>query len=157
MAKDEKVDYVHKFEKGATAILIVMMVIVITLSIADLGYVLIRYIFSPPVLILDINELLDIFSTFLLVLIGIELIETLKIYYHRHGVRTEVIILVALIALSRKVITLDFKEMTGASMLGIAALIISLGSTYFIIRRARAAEERPHDHAQKTPAPSIGP
>jgi uncharacterized membrane protein (DUF373 family) len=145
MAKGDKIDYIHKFEQGAITVLIGLMVIVVALSIADLGWNLIQDIFTPPILILDVNELLNIFAMFLLVLIGIELIETLKINDRRLGVRTEVIILVALIALARKIITLDFEEVSGISVLGIAALVIALGVSYAIIKRTRATEERSRD------------
>lgn len=131
-------DYVKKFERVMTTLLIGMMAAVVVLSIAELGWVLLKDILSPPLLLLDVDELLDVFGMFLLVLIGIELLETLKAYVRESEVRAEVIMLVAMIALARKIIILDVKVVPSASLLGIAAIFTALGITYALIRRTHA-------------------
>ena len=50
-----------------------MMVVVVLLSTIELGWIIIRDIVTAPVILLEIDELLEIFGFFLLVLIGIEL------------------------------------------------------------------------------------
>jgi uncharacterized membrane protein (DUF373 family) len=133
------VDYVRKFERAMTAILIVMMALVVVESVGGLVWTLFRdVIASPP--ILGVNDLLDVFGEFLLVLIGLELLETLKAYARETIIRAEVILLVAMIALSRKIITLELKYTTPAQLLGIAALLIALAVAYFLIRRTRKRE-----------------
>jgi hypothetical protein len=62
-----------------------MMAVVVVLSVVDLAWVLIKDIISPPLALLDVDELLDIFGVFLSVLIGIELLETLKTLRAREG------------------------------------------------------------------------
>ena len=123
-----------KFERVMTTVLIGMMAVVVVLSVVDLGWVLIKDIISPPVVLLDVDELLDIFGVFLLVLIGIELLETLKAYVREREIRAEVIILVAMIALARKIITLDVKTVPSVSLLGIAGIIVALAIAYYLIR-----------------------
>ena len=91
-------------------------------------------IISPPVVLLDLDELLNLFGMFLLVLIGIGLLETLKAYVRERELRAEVIILVAIIALARKIVTLDVKDVPSVSLLGIAAIIVALGIAYYLIR-----------------------
>jgi uncharacterized membrane protein (DUF373 family) len=125
---------INKFEKVITLVLIGMMAFVIVLSIVDLAWLLIKDILSSPAMLLDTSELLEIFGTFLLVLIGIELIETIKTHHENSAIRAEVIILVAIIALARKIITLDFKVLPGGTLLGIAALVLALGATYHLIK-----------------------
>ena len=46
---------------------------------------------------------------------------------------------VALIAITRKVIILDDKEYSGLSIIGIAALIHSLSTTYYFLHRTMNA------------------
>lgn len=135
--RSEVVDYVKKFELVMTTLLLAMMAVIVVLSITDLAWLLIKDILSPPLILLDVDELLDIFGAFLLVLIGIELLETLKAYQHEREIRTEDILLVAMIALARKIIILDLKAVPSISLLGIAAIIVSLGITYYIIRQTR--------------------
>jgi uncharacterized membrane protein (DUF373 family) len=47
----------------------------------------------------------------------------------------KVVFAVALIAIGRKVIILDLKEIPSLSLLGIAAIIISLSCGYFLVKR----------------------
>lgn len=128
--------YIKKFEQVVSTVLIVLMSFVVVVAIADLLWLLIKDAITPPILLLDTGELLEIFSMFLLVLIGIELIETLKAYVQHSKIRAEVIILVAMIALGRKIIGLDLKEVSYESMLGISAMMVALSISYYTIHRS---------------------
>ncbi len=77
-----------------------------------------------------------VFSGFLSVLIGIELLHTIKMYLKENVVHVEVVLLVALIGISRHVIDLDYKHMDSMTIFGISALIISLSVGYFLIKKA---------------------
>ena len=129
-----------RFEHLITTLLIVMMVIVVALSVVELGWVLVHDVVSPPVVFLDIDELLDLFGIFLLVLIGVELLETIKGYVHEGAIHVELVILVAMLAIGRKIITLDLKELPGVSLVGIAAIIAALAIAYPIFQRAHDSD-----------------
>jgi hypothetical protein len=60
-----------KVERVIVLSLLVMMVSVVLLSTIELGWIIIKDIITPPVFLLDINELLDVFGMFLLVLYNI--------------------------------------------------------------------------------------
>ncbi len=114
-----------------------MMGLVLLLATIDLGYNLYKDIVDhPPYFLLSINELLDLFGIFLLVLIGIELFETLEIYIKENVIHIEVVLTVALIALARKVIILDVKKLESGTILGIAALVLALSIGYYLVRKA---------------------
>ncbi|MDY0280904.1 MAG: phosphate-starvation-inducible PsiE family protein [Salinivirgaceae bacterium] len=81
----------------------------------------------------EIDELMDLFGVFLLVLIGIELLDTIKVYLRRNVVHVEVVVLVAIIALARKVVVLKIEELSGNHILGIGVLIVSLSIAYYLI------------------------
>jgi uncharacterized membrane protein (DUF373 family) len=127
--------FLENFERWIVGALIVMMVVTILLATIELGWLIIKDVITPPVLLLEIHELLDIFGLFLLVLLGIELASTLKAYLSENEVHVEVVFAVALIAIGRKVIILDVKEISSLSLLGIAAIIISLSVGYFLVKR----------------------
>ncbi len=127
--------FLKKFEKIIVTALIVMMVVTILLATIELGWLIIKDIITPPVILLEINELLDIFGLFLLVLLGIELVSTLKTYLTENEIHVEVVFAVALIAIGRKVIILDVKELSSLSLMGIAAIIISLSVGYYLVKR----------------------
>ena len=115
----------------------VMMGLVLLLATIDLGYTLYQDIVDkPPYFLLSVNEILDLFGIFLLVLIGIELFETLEIYIKENVIHIEVVLTVALIALARKVIILDVKKLDSTTLLAIAALILALSIGYYLVRKA---------------------
>lgn len=66
------------FEKAIAYTLIGSMALVLFLTTIELGWIILQDIISPPLFLLDIDELLDIFGLFLLILIGVELIDTIR-------------------------------------------------------------------------------
>lgn len=128
-------DIFKKFEKGVVTALAALMAATILFSTLELAVTLFRDLASPPLLMLEMNELLDIFGLFLLVLLGIELLETMKAYLRENVVHVEVVMIVAIIAIARKVIILDIKELQGTILLGLAALLAALAFGYVHIKR----------------------
>lgn len=134
-------DYLKKIEKIIVVFLIGMMVLVLLLATIDLGVIVIKNIISPPVFLLDINELLGIFGLFMLVLIGVELLESVKTYISKKEIHAEVVFTVALIAVARKIIILDVKELSSLTLLGIAATILALSVGYYLIKRSHQGKD----------------
>ena len=60
------------YERVIIISLTVMLALAVVLSVIDLGWFLIKDILTPPVFLLEVDELLEIFAMFLLVLIGVE-------------------------------------------------------------------------------------
>jgi uncharacterized membrane protein (DUF373 family) len=125
------------FEKIIVLSLITMMVLVIALTVIELAWIIIQDLIRPPILLLEINNLLDIFGFFLLILIGVELLETIKAYLSEHVVHVEIVLEVALVAIARKVIILDVKELPSLTLIGIAAVIVALAAAYYLEKRSR--------------------
>jgi len=133
------IDYLRNFERVLVGTLILMLALVVFLSVVELGWVMIKDIVTPPLFILEIGELLELFGLFLLVLIGIELLETIKKYYTEGRVDLDVIIAVAVIALSRKIITVDPKEYDPLTLIGMAAIILALVAGYWIAKKDKSS------------------
>jgi len=77
---------IKKFQKIIVLVLVVLMAVVLLLSTVELAWVIIKDIITPPILIVDIDELLEIFGLFMLVLIGIELLDTIAKTYMAESV-----------------------------------------------------------------------
>lgn len=159
-----------KFEGLLIQILMGMMAFVLALATIDLGWAIVKDIMQPPYLIVSVDRLLDLFGLFMLVIIGIELLETIMKTYLTQGIaHYEVVLSVAIIAIARKVIILDIKETSSIALLGIAAIIMALTIGYFFMKKAGAgapaAEQlRGKDNAsahnqgvQGTPADAVAP
>ena len=130
-----------RFEHYIILTLILMMMVVVLLSTIELGWLLIKDIITPPVVLLEIDELLELFGFFMLVLIGLELLETIRVYYVEHSVHAEIVIKVAMIAIARKIIILDVKDLPSLTLIGIAAIVLALSAAYFVIKRLRVSTQ----------------
>jgi uncharacterized membrane protein (DUF373 family) len=135
------IQHLKQFERFIIAALIFMLAVVILLSVGELAWILIQDALSPPVLILEIDELLELFGFFLLVLIGLELLETIKNYYTEGKIELTVIFTVALIALSRKIITLEPDKYDPLTLVGLGIIILALVCGYWVTVTLRRREK----------------
>jgi uncharacterized membrane protein (DUF373 family) len=125
------------FEKAIVVLLLGLMMAAILVSAVELALILVQELLKPPVFLLNIEEMLEVFGFFLMVLIGLELLETMKSYLEEDKVHAEVVFLVALVAVSRKIIILNYKETSPLMLLGMAGIIVALGGGYYLVRRAQ--------------------
>lgn len=110
---------------------------VVLLATIELAWILVKDVLTPPFSLLEIHELLELFGLFLMVLIGIELLHSVKTYIVRREFHLETVLTVAMIAVSRKIIVLEPKELPEGTLLGIAALVLALALGYYVMRRSR--------------------
>lgn len=139
--------HIKSFEKIIIRVLVVLMAFVLLLSTVELAWVIIKDIITPPILLLEIDELIDIFGLFMLVLIGIELLDTIaKTYMAESTNHAQIVMAVAIIAIARKVIILDVKDLSGLALVGIAAIILALSIGYYLIKKKDATvKDSPQD------------
>ncbi len=131
-----------KCERLLIQILMVMMAIVLALATIDLGWTIIKDVSTPPYVVISVNDLLDLFGLFMLVIIGIELLETIMKTYLTQGTpHFEVVLSVAIIAVARKVIILDIKEISSLSLIGLASIIMALTIGYYFMKRGSGLEK----------------
>jgi uncharacterized membrane protein (DUF373 family) len=126
---------IKKFEKFIIKALTIMMVLVVFLATVELGWVIVREMGTYPYLLLDITELLEVFGLFLLVLIGIELLETIKTYLSENIIRVEVVFLVSIIAIARKVIIMEIGAEESLKLIGIASIVLALSIGYYLFKK----------------------
>ncbi len=76
----------------------------------------------------------SLFAGVLLVVLGLELMDTLRNYFIEHRFRVEFLISVALIAVARHVIQLDYEHTSPWLVAAIAFLTFSLAASYVGVR-----------------------
>ncbi len=132
------------FERIIIIVLTVLMGIVVIVSTIELTYMLFAGIFESQEgkALLGLNDLFEIFGLFFNVLIGFELFETMKLFFKENVFHAELILLVALIAVSRKVILLDYTTMEPLSIIGVAVLIGTITGGYYLIRNAQKTDKQ---------------
>jgi uncharacterized membrane protein (DUF373 family) len=118
----------------------VMLALVIFLGVIELVVILFYAIFTDFSFRLANFEILEIFGYFLLILIGIELLETIKAYLIKNEIHVEIIILVAIIAVARKIILLDpFAEgvsLNSAAMIALGVVVVALAASYYLVKKS---------------------
>jgi uncharacterized membrane protein (DUF373 family) len=124
-------------QKITVAALATMLSVVVILSTVHLGVLIAQEIWAPPRFLIRVEGLLEIFGYFLLVLIGVELVETLRAYLRKDVIHVRVVLEVALIAMARKVIIEEPNSVSGLTLLGIAALILALGIAFYFERQSK--------------------
>lgn len=132
-----------KIQKFIVFALAGMLAVVVVLSTLHLGVLIVQEIWAPPRFLIRVQGLLEIFGYFLLVLIGVELLETLKAYLKKDVIHVRVVLEVALIAMARKVIIEEPNTVPSSTLLGIAALILALGIAFYFERQAKRESASP--------------
>jgi len=125
-----------KIQKFTVLALAGMFVVVVAVSTVHLGVLIAQEVWTPPRFLIRVQGLLEIFGYFLLVLIGVELLDTMKAYMKKDVNHVRVVLEVALIAMARKVIIEETNTVSSLTLFGIAALILALGIAFYFERQS---------------------
>ena len=136
-------EVLHTFTRGIILCLIAMMMLSVLLSTIELFIILVTEIRKPPNFMLGIDNLFEIFGFFMMILIGLELLESIRTYLSDELLHVEVVFLVAMIAIARKVIILEVKDLDPLVLIGIASIILALALGYFFVKKAIRLYEIP--------------
>lgn len=126
------------FERFIVTVVLALMVLAIFLATVHLVVLMGQDIlFQEPRFLVGVNELLDLFGLFLIIILGLELMETIRAYLQEDSIHVEVVLLVAIIALARKVIILETKQLAWPDVLSLSALMLSLSASYWLVKNGR--------------------
>ncbi len=128
-------DIFDKVQRYIAIALLVLMGIVVIAGIAELVHEIVIGLIHPPGFFLDVRELLETFGLFLLVLIGLELMTSIHMYLSDHTIHAEMMFLVALTAVTRKIVVLETVETDPLLVFALGFLILALSGGYFLIRK----------------------
>lgn len=138
--KEALLKFHDKFETFIVCILLILLMFVLAVATGLFTYIMFSGLMDR---IRNINEL-DmigarlhvIFGGFLVLLLGLELMETVKMYLTEHVIHVEVVFLVAMIAVGRHVIELDYQHGDPMMLVGTAAVVVGLALGYFLLKRS---------------------
>ena len=130
--------FFHKAERLIAMALLVLMGIVVISGVLEVAWVVLNDLFQPPGFFLGVDDLFDIFGLFLMVLIGLELMTSIEMYLDSNTIHAEIMFLVALTAVARKVVILDAKTIDPMTVFSIAALVFALSAGYYLLKRNNA-------------------
>lgn len=125
---------ITQVEGIVSKVLSIAMIIVILVTVIDLGFVLYQSLLTSNGSGFFQTTLTDIFGLFLSVLIALEILENITAYIRKHVVQVELVIATALTAVGRKLIILDLEKVPGVSLIGLAIALFALSISYLIVR-----------------------
>ncbi len=134
------------YERFEQVICFVLTLVVAGVVVAALAVLLIRVAALMALGIVDPAEpavFQAIFGMILTVLIALEFNHTLLgVLERRHSiVQVRTVVLIALLAIARKFVILDFAEAEPVKLLGLAAAALALGSVYWLVREQDRRDE----------------
>lgn len=126
--------YVANVQRVVVVLVLVLVLALLAVMIVRLGWLLAVELLGTPVAQLTADQILGLFSFVLLVLIGVELVEAVQLFLSDAHVHVEFLILIALTAVCRKIIILDIAAASALTLVGLAALVVTLAGAYFLIK-----------------------
>lgn len=142
---DPLISFLHRIIRLAVKFLAILMVLVIIWGIGDVLYVLYQRLMAPPFLLLKINDIFETFGAFMAVLIAIEIFINIRLYLGTGALPVYLVVATALMAIARKVIVLDLDNITPEFVFGIAAVVLALGITYWLVSEKSWRSSRQKD------------
>ena len=117
-----------------------LILVVIAILLGTLIWNVIELFADPSPIVQDKSGILHFFGYFMLVIIGIELLDTLTIYTKEQRIKVEIVLLVAMTAVAREMIVIDFStlDLNATTLFGIAAVVIAIAGAYFLIKQAHS-------------------
>jgi uncharacterized membrane protein (DUF373 family) len=109
------------------------MTLVILWGVVDVAWEIYLKLRTPPVMLMNISDILATFGAFMAVLIAIEIFINITIYLRDDVIHVKIVMATALMAIARKVIILDFKVVEPSYMFATAAVVFATSIGYFLV------------------------
>ena len=122
-------------EKFIVQVLVVLLLITIVMGTLELGSTVVAEVVEPPYFQIETSRLFEMFSIFLIVLVGLELLRSVKSYFVHGEIKPEIVVQAAIIAVGNKLITLDIKHISSELLIGLSAVLLGLAVLYYVLRK----------------------
>jgi uncharacterized membrane protein (DUF373 family) len=139
-------DYLGMFSKAVIWILVILLCLLAVFTILALLVDLYKALMDVSQVVDMRLSVLNFIGEILLVVIILELVDTIMVYTKEHIIRVGSVILVAITAVSRELIIFDYHAGDYLMLFGISAAIIALGVVFWVVshlyREAKDKGER---------------
>ena len=128
--------YYQRFESAVALVLTLVISLIILVALYRLGVSVIVGLLLGVLDPLDYEVFQTVFGEILTLLIALEFNHTLQYVVTREQsiIQTKVVLLIALLAVARKFLILDIKDVSAGQLVGLAAVALALGVTYWLVR-----------------------
>jgi uncharacterized membrane protein (DUF373 family) len=126
--------YLRILQKFIIVLLLLIMSVILVVATFDLAIYIFKNLFQQNIDKFSLDNLGELFGIFLVILIGVELLQAVKAFLEEEIVHVEIVVLVAIIAIARKVIVWEFKDLSAIETFGLSAMMLVLAITYYLIK-----------------------
>ncbi|MFH0846738.1 MAG: phosphate-starvation-inducible PsiE family protein [Chloroflexota bacterium] len=126
------------FRRSVALLLIVILGFLAVFSIPSLIVLIKNEILAEPMWLMNVEKIRAVLDLVLWILIVVELMDSVRVYLEEKGLHLETVLSIALVAMARKIIAVRLRDYEPIMVLGMAALFIGLGITYYLVRKSRA-------------------
>jgi uncharacterized membrane protein (DUF373 family) len=128
--------YYQRFESMVALALAMIVALIIAVALYRLGESVVAGLLFGVLDPLDQEVFHLVFGNIMTLIIALEFNHTLHgaVVREQSLVQVKVVLLIALLALARKFIILDLKEVSADQLIGLAAVTLVLGATYWLLR-----------------------
>lgn len=135
--EDTLISYLHKTIKLAIRVLAILMTLLIISGVVDVVYVYYQNLIEPPMFLLEIDDIFKTFASFLVVLIAIEIFQNIVVYLRTDVIPMQLVLATALMAVARKIIVVDLKELSPLYIFALGFVVLALGVTYYLVNKTQ--------------------
>ena len=130
--------FFDRFERMVSAVLLAFGMFLVTFQVVQLIWTTIQSFaarFREAGLQYAPEYTRTIAILFFNILLVLEILQTIRVFSHDHIIKVRIILIVCLIAVSRKILALGEQTTEPLDDLGLAALILALSAGYFLVSR----------------------
>ena len=130
----------QRFESAVAFVLTVVIALIVLVALYRLCVGVVTALLFGAVDPLEHTVFQSVFGEIMTLLIALEFNHTLRYVVTKHQsiIQTKIVLLIALLAVARRFIILDIRETTPGYLLGLAAVTLALGATYWLVRQGNA-------------------
>jgi uncharacterized membrane protein (DUF373 family) len=126
---------IEQGEKLIVYFLVFLLLASLLLGTLELSRVVLKGIINSPVLLIESDTLSKSFGLFLVIVIGLELLKSIKSYLVLGMINPMFVLEVAIIALGNKLITMDITHVAPGILVGIGVILLGLSALYFTLKK----------------------
>jgi uncharacterized membrane protein (DUF373 family) len=128
--------YYQRFEGFVALVLTLVIGLIILVALFRLSFGVVTALLLGALDPLDHGAFQTVFGEILTLLIALEFNHTLQYVVKREQsiIQTKIVLLIALLAITRKLIVFDLRDMDAAQLFALAAVTLALGITYWLMR-----------------------
>lgn len=144
--------YYQRFESVVAYVLTFVIGAIVVVALIRLIFSVVSGLVFGVLNPLDQNVFQTIFGEIMTLLIALEFNHTLQYTVAREQniIQTKIVLLIALLAVARKIIVIDLHDLAWGEWLGLAVITLALGITYTLIRE-------PFDHRKDSVDSQLSP